>query len=381
MSGLLLPPTIWADQIDEEIVQSEQQYSVPVPKSRPKPKPAAHRMDPAEQVRLQMRLQANKGLVGIVSEGTDDTTDMAIALAADQGGVRLLPIAGAGAAQNVKDVLLTRGIDFGIIQMDVLDEIKSKPPFPGVENYLRYITKLYDQQVHVLAGPDFHWIEDLKGRKVNFGRRDSGTFITATNIFNAHGFQPDVTTLPHQVALDQLRRGEIAAMVYVATKPARMFRVIRPDENLHFIQIGGNLPDAYTPVTIYNDDYPELVSKETPVNTVELGTVLVAYNWPGKSDRSQRVTRFVQAFFTHLNDIQAAHPKWQKFDVTSTVPGWTRYPGAEQWLKKAGLPLDQKKREALFQDFEAYQKEALFRDFEAYQKRVQVAFRGITTQH
>jgi uncharacterized protein len=365
MSGLLLTPAIWADQMDEEIAQieqNEQQHSA-------KPKPAAHRMDPAEQVRLQMRLQANKGLVGIVSEGTDDTTDMAIALAADQSGVRLLPMAGAGAAQNVKDVLLTRGIDFGIIQIDVLDEIKSKPPFPGVEKYLQYITKLYDQQVHVLAGPDIHWIEDLKGKKVNFGRRDSGTFTTATNIFNALEVQPDVTNLPHQLALDQLRRGEIAAMVYVATKPSRMFRDIRPDENVHFIQIGGNLPDDYTPVTIYNDDYPELVSKETPVNTVELGTVLVAYNWPGKSDRSQRVSRFVQAFFTHLNDIQAAHPKWQKFDVTSTVSGWTRYPGAEQWLKKAGLTLDQKKREALF------------RDFDAYQKRVQVAFRAITTQH
>ena len=85
MSGLLLTPAIWADQMDEEIArieQNEQQHSA-------KPKPAAHRMDPAEQVRLQMRLQANKGLVGIVSEGTDDTTDMAIALAADQSGVRL----------------------------------------------------------------------------------------------------------------------------------------------------------------------------------------------------------------------------------------------------------------------------------------------------
>jgi hypothetical protein len=52
----------------------------------------------------------------------------------------------------------------------------------------------------------------------NFGRRDSGTFITATNIFNANGVQPAITTLPHQLAVDQLRRGEIAAMVYVATK-------------------------------------------------------------------------------------------------------------------------------------------------------------------
>ena len=64
MSGLLLTPAIWADQMDEQIAQieqNEQQHSA-------KPKPAAHRMDPAEQVRLQMRLQANKGLVGIVSE-------------------------------------------------------------------------------------------------------------------------------------------------------------------------------------------------------------------------------------------------------------------------------------------------------------------------
>src|SRR5947209_15453259 len=86
MSGLLLTPAIWADQMDQEIAQigqNEQQHFVPV-RSKAKPKP--HRMDPAEQVRFQMRLQANKGIVGIVSEGTDDTTDMAIALAADQGG-------------------------------------------------------------------------------------------------------------------------------------------------------------------------------------------------------------------------------------------------------------------------------------------------------
>src|SRR5947209_12131874 len=193
MSGLLLTPAIWADQMGEEIAQSEQneqQHSVPVG-SKPKPKP--HRMDPAEQVRLQMRLQANKGIVGIVSESTDDTTDIAIALAADQSGIRLLPMAGAGATQNVKDVLLTRGIDFGIIQMDVLDEIKRKPPFPRIEKYLQYVTKLYDQQVHVLAGPDIHWIEDLKGKKVNFGRRDSGTFTTATNMINALEAQADVT--------------------------------------------------------------------------------------------------------------------------------------------------------------------------------------------
>ena len=128
---------------------------------------------------------------------------------------------------------------------------------------------------------------DLAGKKVNFGRRDSGTYITATNIFKALGVEPDVIVLPHPRALDQLRRGELSAMVYVGTKPARMFQDIRPDEKLHFLSITGNVPTDYSAVSIAAEDYPELVSKDAPVNTVEVGTVLVAYNWPDKSERSQ----------------------------------------------------------------------------------------------
>jgi uncharacterized protein len=111
----------------------------------------------------------------------------------------------------------------GIIQTDVLDEIKCNPLFPGVGKYLEYVTKLYDEQLHVLVGPDIQSLSDLRGKKVNFGRRNSGTYTTATNIFKAIGVQPNVTTLPHALALDQLRRGEISGMVYVGTKPSRMF--------------------------------------------------------------------------------------------------------------------------------------------------------------
>ncbi len=272
--------------------------------------------------------------------------------------------------------MLTRGIDFGIVQTDVLDEIKRNPPFPGVEKYLQYITKLYDRQVQILAVPDIQSIEDLRGKKVNFGQRDSGTYTTATAIFKALGVESQVTILPQPLALDALRRGEISALVYVATKPSRLFQEIRPDENLHFLSVTGNLPTNYTAVAITSDDYRELVSKDTPVETVELGTVLVAYNWPTNSERYQRVNRFMQAFFAHIKDIQAKHPKWHQFDITSSVSGWTRLSPAAQWLKKAGLTseesktkvadFDTKQREALFKDF--VQREGLFREFAAYEK-------------
>ena len=138
----------------------------------------------------------------------------------------------------------------------------------------------------------------------------------------------------------------------------------------------------------------------------------MAYNWPAKSERYQRINRFVQAFFAHLKEIKARRPKWQDFDISASVSGWTRFPAAEQWLKKAGLtpepdkamaqeqvPLDPKDREALFREFADYQRapeaakatahldpkrrEALFRDFAEYQKthRVIVAYHDTAADH
>src|SRR6266446_5633566 len=383
--GLLATTPVWAEPPQDDQFQTDQfQDDQPQPKRK---KRLVHR-DPAVQLRHQMRDKMNNGLVGIISEGTDETVDMALTLTAqaEHDRLRLLPIAGVGASQNAKDVMLTRGIDFGIVQTDVLDEIKRNPPFPGVEKYLQYITKLYDRQVQILAGPDIQSIEDLTGKKVNFGLRDSGTYATATATFRVLGVEPDVTKSPHPLALDKLRRGEISALVYVETKPSRLLQDIRPDENLHFLPITGNLPTYYTAITITSDDYPELVSKDAPVRTVEVGTALVAYNWPTNSGRYQRVNHFVQAFFAHVGDIQASHPKWHQFDIASSVSGWTRFPPAVQLLKKAGLTpeesrtsvvvhLDTKQREALFKDF---QREVLFREFAAYQKehgQTMVAYR------
>jgi TRAP transporter TAXI family solute receptor len=358
-------------------------------------KPTASREGREAALRHTIRDEINTGLVGIVSEGTDYTVDLALTLAGEQTGLRLLPIAGAGALQNAKDVVFARGIDFGIVQTDVLDEIKRNPPFPGVEKYLRYVTKLYDQELHVLASGDIKSIDDLRGKKVNFGLPDSGTYTTANSVFKALGVEPEVTTLPHPVALDRLRRGEISALAYVATKPSRLFQDIRPEENLHFLPITSDLAPNYTAIAITSADYPELVSKDAPVNTVAVGTVLVAYNWPTKSERYQRVNGFVQAFFTHLKDIKARRPKWRDFDITASIAGWTRFPAAEQWLKKAELtpesdgvtvqgqvPLDPKERDAVFQEFADYlrtpkpektavqleplQREALFREFADY---------------
>ncbi|HYK16544.1 MAG TPA: TAXI family TRAP transporter solute-binding subunit [Bryobacteraceae bacterium] len=284
--------------------------------------------------------------------------------------------------QNATDIVFARGVDGGIVQSDVLDALKRDPPFPGIEKYLQYITKLHDEELHILAGPDIHSIEDLASKKVNLGLAGSGTSITATAIFGALGVTVDATGFPQPVALEKLRRGEISVLVCLTPKPARLFRDIRPDENLHFLSIGAttNLPQSYTSATLTAQDYPELIEANAPVATVAVGTVLAAYNWPAGSERYQNVAHVVQAFFDLLRDFQAPphHPKWRDINVAASLPGWTRFAPAEEWIKKAGLDNREQIRRAGLDDgvtqsrtsvFSSQERNAIFNEFAAYQKQ------------
>jgi TRAP-type uncharacterized transport system substrate-binding protein len=362
----------------------------------------------ALQLRHAMRDQVNAGLVTIISRGMEGTelweaTDLAASLGGARDNLRILPIAGKGALQNATDVVFARGVDIGIMQSDVLATLKRDPPFPGIENYVRYITKLYDEEVHVLAGAQIRSIEDLASKKVNLGIRDSGTLFTARAIFGALGVTVEETNFPQAVALAKLRRGEISALVCLTPKPAGLFRDLRPDENLHFVAIrpGGNLPQSYTSANLTAEDYPELIEANSPVSTVAVGTVLAAYNWPAGTERYGKVARFVGAFFARLHEMQVPphHPKWHQIDLAAAVPGWTRFPAAEEWIKRAGLNEDEtrhaaipqqsggslsvQERNAIFAEFADYQRqkaaldpkqrEALFAEFAEYQRRRGVA--------
>ena len=70
------------------------------------------------------------------------------------------------------------------------------------------------------------------------------------------------------------------------------------------------------------------------VDTVAVGTVLIAYNWAKDSDQYKKIRRFVAAFFPQIAKLQAPplHPKWREVNLAATLPGWTRFAGAETWL-------------------------------------------------
>src|SRR5690242_13411936 len=84
-----------------------------------------------------------------------------IANVVDDGATRrVLPVIGKGALQNITDLKLLRGIDMAILQTDVLDYAKQQNLFPGIEYWANYITKLYNEEFHLLARQNIKSIAD-----------------------------------------------------------------------------------------------------------------------------------------------------------------------------------------------------------------------------
>src|SRR5215471_7724570 len=97
--------------------------------------------------------------------------------------IKIMSVAGNGAEETMTDLLFARCIDVGIVQTDELESPKQKPPFPDLEKFLQYITKLYDQEIHILARNDIHSLNDLRDERVSFGTYESGTYMSANAFF------------------------------------------------------------------------------------------------------------------------------------------------------------------------------------------------------
>ena len=114
--------------------------------------------------------RVNRGLVEVVAGsvyGSDAGMAEDLATVLDDGATRrILPVIGKGSAQNLLDLKLLRGADLAIVQTDVLDSIRAQRTYPGLENSVSYVAKLYNAEFHLLARGDIKTVADLAGKTV-----------------------------------------------------------------------------------------------------------------------------------------------------------------------------------------------------------------------
>ncbi len=202
------------------------------------------------------------GLAGGLIEGTPIRLAAEIARVVDDGdNLHVLPVVTRGATENVNSLLYLRGIDAAIINSDVLDEYKRQ--VPDIQRRLAYVLNLFPSELHVFVRPEIQSLNDLVGKKVNFNTQGTAAAYSGPLIFSRLGLDVDKTLIPHQVALEQMRKGEMAAVVFITSKPVDASVRGRWEPGFKFLPVPyeSKLEDYYLPAALDATDYPGLIKQ------------------------------------------------------------------------------------------------------------------------
>jgi TRAP transporter TAXI family solute receptor len=297
----------------------------------------------APRLEEQWKEKLNANTVAIIAGSPEDTYldithDLGVVL--NDENLRILPIVGMGGAQNIRDVLYLKGVDIGITSSQMLRYFASTGELStALDQRLNYITRLYPEEMHVVAGRNVKALEDLNGKKVNFSDPGSSTQISARDVFGLLSISVEEVNMSQADALAALKKGEIAATVVITGKPAGLLQLIPASDNLHLVEVPftRTLENIYSSAQLEQSLYPNLIDAGQSIQTVAVDSVLITNNWQPASDRYRRVAKFVEALFAHFADLQKPprHPKWQEVDLAKELPGWQRFPAAQDWLQQA----------------------------------------------
>lgn len=302
---------------------------------RPSASAATRNADAIEKERINAW---TVGLAGGLIEGAPLRLAAEIARVVNQEDkLHIIPIVTTGATENVNSLLYLRGVDAAIINADALDEYKAQ--VPSIHRRIVYILSLFPAELHVFVRPEIKSLDDLRGKKVNFNTQGTAAAYSGPLIFSRLGLNVEKTFIPHQIALQQMKTGQIAAVVFITSKPVDAFLKGRWEPGFKFLPVeyDSRFEDYYLPSAIDSADYPSLVPKGERISTIAVPTILAGYNWPKQSDRYTRMARFVDYLFGRLERLQSPgfDPKWKDVSLRASVPGLARFAPAQEWLDRS----------------------------------------------
>jgi TRAP-type uncharacterized transport system substrate-binding protein len=279
------------------------------------------------------------GLAGGLLEGTFSKYAADLGKALDDGdNLRVLPIISYGAVGNVTDLIYLKGVDFAITYADVLDHFKNVEKIPGIDRRVNYVIPMFQGEFHLYVRPEIKTIQDLAGKKVSFNTVGSAANYTGNIVFDRLGVKAEKIFMNNALALEAMRKGEIAGIVHVVGKPNELFTRFKPEPGFHFLPVEytEKFQDYYTPGELTSADYPNLIAQGEKIETISVQALLAVYNWRTDTDRYRRCVRFVEYLFERFDKLRVPpyQPGWKDMNLAGTIPGWTRFPPAQEMLNR-----------------------------------------------
>jgi len=280
------------------------------------------------------------GLAAGRTEGAPLQFAAELARVVDDGdNMRVLPIVTRGPFDNVFDLLYLRGVDAAIVYSDVLEHFKNNPEIAGIGRRINFLMSLFPSELHIFVRPEINSLKDLEGKAVNFNTVGTAAAYSGPIIFKQLGINVDAQFIPHNVAMESMRKGDkFAATVWVSSKPLPPFLKGNFPEGFKFLPVEySDKLEYYLPAYLESKDYPALIPEGQRIETIAVPALLAVYDWPRDTDRFQRVSRLVDYIhdrFPRLQSEPGYHPKWKDVNLAANIPGWKRFQPMQDKLDK-----------------------------------------------
>jgi hypothetical protein len=247
-----------------------------------------------------------------------------------------LPIVTRRLTENVNDLLYLRGVDAAIMNGDALKLYK--PRVPQIQQRITVSPNLFPCELHIFVRPEIKTLADLAGEKDNFNTQGTAAAYSGPLIFSRLDVDVEKMSIPHPVALEQMKRGEISVVVFITPKAVDAFVKRKWEEGFKFLAVdfSPKLQDYDISSSLEPSDYPNLIAKDQHIATIAVPTILAAYGWPQGSPRYRRVARFVDELFGGMDKLRSPgfDPKWKDMNLSIQAPGLERFEAAQESLNR-----------------------------------------------
>lgn len=253
-----------------------------------------------------------------------------------------------GSRYNLKAVQAGE-LDFGFVQSDVhYQAFKGIGPYTkqGPAKTLRSVMSIAVEPLHIVVKDDsgINQLVDLKGKKINAGRRGSGNLEMTRLIMEAMGWSKEtfsqITYKESALQGDALCQGDIDALFLTVANQSKTLTDLTEKCHMKFVNISGQEIDKYLDnhgfvgkAVIPGGVYPGISQKTSTIGP--LTTLVVNERVP-----DDIVYQLVNAVFSNFEGLKKAHPAFADLEKKRMVKVGLTAPlhdGASRYYKKSGL--------------------------------------------
>ncbi len=255
--------------------------------------------------------------------------------------VRVLSVNGYGGPTNVRDLLQLRGADLAVVNNDVLAWLDLAKALPEARKKIRMVAPLFTQGVFLFGREPIQSVDDLRGKKIGVPSSRPSRGVTAKTVFGLLKIKAEIIELNDRELAKRAQSDLDAVMLYGRDlKDLPSFGITPASHHLLSLPTAGPLATVYMPKKIGKNAIGSFTSKGT-FETIQVSSLLAAFDWNSKQVRYAEVSRFVEKFFGLLPKFRERFPDspFSRTDVRVALPGWKYFGPAEALAAAAPQPV------------------------------------------